>query len=114
MNTHGALTVIRKPLTCMVIAGTLFATAAGVAAAEPGATGPQAPGNAGTSHVVVTYDDNGYPRYDYVYIDPAPQPPSDPAANRLGTGGEERTWRPVPRPDGSGWTVCRPSATPCQ
>ncbi|MEC3952688.1 hypothetical protein VMT65_06565 [Nocardia sp. CDC153] len=98
----------------MIIAGTMLATAAGVAAAEPTLTGPQAPGSNSTAHVVVTYDDNGYPQYDYVYTDPAPQPAADPAgANRLGAGGTEQTWVRVVHPDGS-WTVCPNTASYCR
>ncbi|OJF82001.1 hypothetical protein NS14008_26070 [Nocardia seriolae] len=99
----------------MAIAGTLFATAAGIAAAEPTATGPQQSGTGASPHVVVTYDYNGYPTYDYVYTDPAPQPAAVPGGgNRLGSGASDRTCVPVLRPDGSGWTVCRPNIALCQ
>ncbi|MEC3916168.1 hypothetical protein [Nocardia sp. CDC160] len=113
MNTHFAPTAIRKPLTGLMIAGTLFASAAGIAAAEPAVTGPEPSGASGSSHVVVTYGYDGYPQYDYVYIDPAPQPDAVAGANRIGSGGTDRTWVPVARPDGSGWTICRPAVSQC-
>ncbi|MGW5107381.1 hypothetical protein [Nocardia sp. NPDC004123] len=123
MHTSNALIAVRKPLTCLVAAGALFATAAGIAAAEPpGSTisggsgaGSTAPGT--SHHTVITYstDPYGY-SYQYEYVDPAPQPVApDPATtNRLSTGGSDHTWMPVARPDGTGWTVCTPYSTVCR
>lgn len=107
----------RKLVACMAITGGILAIGAGVAAAEPpGGTihTPSTPGGE-HAHVVVTYDYNGYPEYNYVYTQTDPLPASDPAAgNRLAPGGQDRTWVPVARPDGSGWTVCQPYAVQCK
>ncbi|MVU81492.1 hypothetical protein GPX89_30165 [Nocardia sp. ET3-3] len=103
----------RKLLACTAIAGTMFATAAGIASAEPTRNGPEPSGSGGTSHVVVSYDNNGYATYDYV-SDPAPQSPSTGAGDRkLGEGGTEQAWERILLPDGH-WIVCRPNVTVCQ
>ncbi|GAB2509857.1 hypothetical protein [Nocardia heshunensis] len=110
--------IARKLAAGTAIAGTILAVGAGIAAAEPpGGTihTPSTPGGE-HAHVVVTYDYNGYPEYNYVYTqDPAPaSDPATAAGNRLATGGQDRTWVPVARPDGTGWTVCQPYAVQCK
>lgn len=120
MYTNNTLSAVRKPLTCLVAAGALFATAAGLAAAEP--PGSTISGGAGSGshplsapHTVITYsiDPNGY-QYDYVQVAPQPATPAPATANRLGDGGSARTWVPTARPDGTGWTVCTPLSTICK
>ncbi|MGW4241455.1 hypothetical protein [Nocardia sp. NPDC004722] len=109
----------RKLAACMAIAGTILAVGAGVAGAEPAGRGniptPSGPSTSGEhAHVVVTYDYNGYPEYNYVYTQTDPAPSADPATgNRLAPGGQDRTWAPVAHPDGS-WTVCQPYAVQCK
>ncbi|AYF76369.1 hypothetical protein D7D52_23920 [Nocardia yunnanensis] len=113
MTNTVTLTGVRKPLALMAIAGALLTAAAGIAAADPPGTDAHAPAQpSGSPHTVVTYGYDGYPQYSYVYTDPAPAQAPAPA-NRLADPGQDRTWQPVSRPDGSGWTVCRLDAATC-
>ncbi|WP_405484443.1 hypothetical protein [Nocardia sp. NBC_00511] len=127
MNTRQTLTAIRKPLTCLLIAGALAGAATGVASAEPrgrdngsgiGAGGsPTSPSTQHSPTITYSTDPYGTYSYTYQYTEPiAPAPASTPVTDpRTATSGgrEAHTWIRVPRADGQGWVVCPAGSVQC-
>ncbi|MGK8508949.1 hypothetical protein ACRS5S_13115 [Nocardia asiatica] len=115
----------RRLLTCAAIVGVLTAGAAGIAGAEshPGPSNPRhgTGDNTGWHHIdPMGQHHRNSDRLDANEADQAVRDyrrrqsqaaPTDTVTNGNGNGS---SWSRVARPDGSGYTVCRPQAAWCR
>ncbi|WP_454199676.1 hypothetical protein [Nocardia sp. Marseille-Q1738] len=119
--THTA----RRLLSCAVIIGALTAGAAGVTAAEP-RSNPSDPRNGtGDDHGWTHIDPMGqhHRNSDRLEANAADQARRDyhqrqsqpgPSDTVTGNNSNSSTWSRTTRPDGSGYTVCKPHASWCR
>ncbi|MEU7765503.1 hypothetical protein AB0B25_10335 [Nocardia sp. NPDC049190] len=116
-------TAARRLLTCAAIIGAITVGGAGISTAEP--HGPSDPRNG-------TGDTTGWHHIDpmgFNHRDRSPlrtqqhnnalrdyhQRQSQPTPGNTGTGGNSSpSWSHAQRPDGSGYTVCKPQASWCR
>ncbi|MFI6040356.1 hypothetical protein ACIA8C_01910 [Nocardia sp. NPDC051321] len=106
--------------------GTATVLSTAVAVADPGARSSHAPGRAGSANPGNTTGAHHIDPFGYHHTDASPlqqnehrnalreyrnqQNPAEATENR---GGGASTWTAVPRSDGDGWVVCRPTASWC-
>ncbi|WP_155981106.1 hypothetical protein [Nocardia sp. CNY236] len=124
MNAVGARVITRRLLLCVTVVAALTASTASVATAAPLWT-VSSPRDAGDTTGRHHIDPMGYhhrdrnpllnnqhdsARRDY-HRQRAQTAPTDTGPR---DGSSSTTWSPVPRSDGSGYTVCRPQAAWCR